>query len=184
MPLSIAVQKDIGEYTEKLVFGLSGRQLSALGIGLGAVLAEAVVGCAVLGYELESLFVPMCLTLTAAFLLGFVKPFGLKFSLAARLYLSQWLGTTKVIYKSSVYKRAHNAGGEVKRNVEAKYYRRACKKSGCPEVDIPRLASGEFTRQLRRNPAGASAQVRLRTAGDQARDARKAPRDARRVRKG
>ena len=109
MPLSIAVQKDIGEYREKIVFGLSSRQLVCLAVGVGCAAAEAIVGMVMFGRTLDDLFIAMCLTLTAAFLLGFVNPYGLKFSLAARLYLDQWLGSTKLMYKSTVCKQAEKA---------------------------------------------------------------------------
>lgn len=181
MPLSIAVQKDIGEYTEKLVFGLSARQLIALGAGVGATIAEGVIGCAVMGHELEDIFLVMCLTLTAAFLLGFIRPYGLKFSLAARLYVAQWVGAVRLIYKSTVY--MHDGQSERKQGVkEYRYFKRACKKSRCPEVDIPRIATGEFCSAIRPVSKGHAEALRLRAARHQEGEPLTQARDARRRR--
>ena len=132
MPLSIAVQKDIGEYREKILFGLSARQMVSMGGGIAGVIAEGVIGVGVMGGELDNLFIAMCVTLTLAFLLGFVNPYGLKFSLAARLYLNQWVGATKLIYKSSVFKRSREAAKGAGEYGEYRYYKRACANSTCP----------------------------------------------------
>ena len=137
MGLSIAVQKDIGEYEEKIILGLSAGKLAALGIGAALAAVEAAVATQVFGYSVRDIFFVLCLTVAGAFFMGFLRPHGMPFPQAARLFSRQWLGETTLVYKSEGFRgeEAEEEEHEVKR-----YYRRAVARSACPEVDIPRIA--------------------------------------------
>ena len=137
MALSVAVQKDIGEYEEKIVLGLGAGKLAALGIGAGLALAEAIVAAEVFGKSPRDIFFLLCLTVAGAFFAGFIRPHGMPFKLAAVLFIRQWLGAARLIYRTGgqdVWK-TEDEGYEVR-----EYYRKAVAGCPCPEVDIPRIA--------------------------------------------
>ena len=137
MALSVAVQKDIGEYEEKIVLGLGAGKLAALGIGAGLALAETIAAAEVFGKSPRDIFFLLCLTVAGAFFAGFIRPHGMPFKLAAVLFARQWLGATRLIYRTGgqYVWETEDEGYEVR-----DYYRKTVAGCPCPEVDIPRIA--------------------------------------------
>lgn len=85
MALRIPVQKDIGEYSEKIVGGLSLRTMACGAIGLavgGGVYAATAFG---LGLDTKIAVYPTFIAAVPAFACAFWKPFGMKLEALAPL---------------------------------------------------------------------------------------------------
>lgn len=100
--LSCPVQKDIGEYEEKLVAGLTMR--TTVGIAAGLALASAIgcFGYFVLGISVSDLALPIMAVVIACFVAGYYKPYGLKFEDALPVWVADHLGPSVLTYRSSL----------------------------------------------------------------------------------
>ena len=88
--LSVRVQKDIGEYTEKIVGKLSARTLACLAGGLASAVGAAALCQFALGIEVRD-----------AALAGFWRPHHMKFEKFVPLWLDFKLEDQRILYRST-----------------------------------------------------------------------------------
>ena len=87
MSLSVKVQKDIGEYTEKIVGKMSLRTLACLAGGLAAAVATAAVCNLAFGIEVADATLPVMCACVPFWLMGFWRPCHMKLEEFAPLWL-------------------------------------------------------------------------------------------------
>ena len=98
--LSVAVHKDIGEYTEKVVGKLSARTLACTVGGLGAAVGAAAVTYFGLGIPVSDATLPVMACSMPFWLAGFWRPKGLTAEKFIPLYLGHALGDGKLAYST------------------------------------------------------------------------------------
>ena len=79
MSLQIPIQKDIGEYDEKIVGKLTLRTLCCLALGFSAAVAAAAVLHLGLKADVSAMTLPIMAAALPFWLAGFCKPYGLPF---------------------------------------------------------------------------------------------------------
>ena len=101
--LSLPVQKDIGEYSEKIVMGLSAATLACSGVGI--VFAAATVGLCkfVLQIPDDVTYLAAAMFVMVGFAVGFVKPLGMSTWDAAPYLIRSYLKSDSIVrYRTSV----------------------------------------------------------------------------------
>ena len=94
--LSVRVQKDIGEYTEKIVGKLSARTLACLAGGLASAVGAAALCQFALGIEVRDAALPvMCASLP------FWRPYHMKLEKFVPLWLDFKLEDQRILYRST-----------------------------------------------------------------------------------
>ena len=96
--LSVAVHKDIGEYTEKVVGKMSVRTLACTAGGLAASVAAAAVSYFCLGIEVSDATLPVMACSMPFWMAGFWRPKGLVAERFIPLYLEHTLADGKLVY--------------------------------------------------------------------------------------
>ena len=99
--LSVRVQKDIGEYTEKIVGKLSARTLACLAGGLASVVGAAALCQFALGIEVRDAALPVMCASLPFWLAGFWRPHHMKFEKFVPLWLGFQLEGQKILYCST-----------------------------------------------------------------------------------
>jgi len=99
--LTVTVQKDIGEYEEKVVLGLTLKRLIVISICVGLAIAEAVVGMFVFGINVQDLAIPIFATAAVGFVIGYLEPMGMPFLEAAPYLIRQNFGNNQLEYVSA-----------------------------------------------------------------------------------
>lgn len=149
MSLVTRVQKDVGEYEEKVFAGLSTRKIACWGAAGALAIAEEACGVAVLGLDSDNMLLDLVViaTLAAGFALGHLKPLHMPVEKALPLIIRQRFGTTKIRYKSSVAlsreettNEGRNDVRKNKRHADEKEYRRLTgyRRERSPEYLFPR----------------------------------------------
>lgn len=100
-PIEVKVPKDIKEYKEKIIFGLSGRQLVcsiiAIGVGTGAFFAfKNIIPMEFLVYVIMAFSLP-------PFAFGFFKKDGYKLEKLIAIYVNFFFTKHKRIYKTELF---------------------------------------------------------------------------------
>jgi hypothetical protein len=123
--LSLPVQKDIGEYQEKVVAGLSAATLACLAIGIafGALVVGLCKFIIHIPDDYTYLLAAACVTL--GFAIGFVRPINMPtWEAAPFLYRSYLSSDTAIHYASSVHlaekQLLQNISKELKKSSEDK----------------------------------------------------------------
>lgn len=98
--LSVAVHKDIGEYTEKVVGKLSVRTLACTAGGLGASVAVAAVSYLGLGIPVDAVTLPVMAASMPFWLMGFWRPKGLPAEKFVPLLANHLLSDGKLLYST------------------------------------------------------------------------------------
>lgn len=98
--LSVAVHKDIGEYTEKVVGKLSVRTLACTAGGLGASVAVASVAYLGLGIPVDAVTLPVMAASMPFWLMGFWRPKGLPAEKFVPLLANHLLSDGKLLYST------------------------------------------------------------------------------------
>ena len=96
--LSVRVQKDIGEYTEKIVGKLSARTLACLAGGLASAVGAAALCQFALGIEVRDAALPVMCASLPFWLAG---PHHMKFEKFVPLWLDFQLEGQKILYCST-----------------------------------------------------------------------------------
>lgn len=133
--LSVAVHKDIGEYTEKVVGKLSARTLACTAGGLLASVAAAALSNLVLGIPVDAATLPVMAASMPFWLMGFWRPKGLTAERFAVLLARHVLSDGVLVY-STGSRPADAAGCIACRRVDRRA-RRASRRKGA-EKDVPR----------------------------------------------
>ena len=99
--LSVRVQKDIGEYTEKIVGKLSARTLVCLAGGLGSAVGMAAICQFALGIEVRDAALPVMCASMPFWLAGFWRPCHMTFEKFAPLWLDFHLEDQRIYYRAT-----------------------------------------------------------------------------------
>ena len=98
--ISVSVPKEISDYKEKVIFGLSLRQLVCGVIAVGLAVATGLLLVQVLGLSIDIAGYIIMVEVVPLMALGFVRPRGRPFEEFARLYLDSKLGWHKFSYQT------------------------------------------------------------------------------------
>lgn len=99
--LSVRVQKDIGEYTEKIVGKLSARTLACLAGGLASAVGTAAICQFALGIEVRNAALPVMCASLPFWLAGFWRPHHMKLEKFVPLWLDFQLEGQRILYRST-----------------------------------------------------------------------------------
>lgn len=152
--LSVAIQKDIGEYRQRFFGGMTGRTaafLIAAVFGAG-ICALALIG--LLGMSVDDAAIPIMVVAAGVFMAGWTKPLGMPLEKAAPLLLRAHTGKGVLPCRTSIALAAQGAAEEEKAVAEAAASRKARKarkrrrrdavkrmsKSRCPELEMAALS--------------------------------------------
>ena len=100
--LSVAIHKDIGEYTEKIVGKLSLRTLLCVTGGLLAAVGAAAFTYFVLGIEVSNATLPVMACSMPFWAAGFWRPSGMKLEQFMPLWFQHTFNNDRILYASSV----------------------------------------------------------------------------------
>ena len=98
--ISVSVPKEISDNKEKVIFGLSLRQLVCGVIAVGLAVATGLLLVQVLGLSIDIAGYIIMVEVVPLMALGFVRPRGRPFEEFARLYLDSKLGRHKFSYQT------------------------------------------------------------------------------------
>ena len=100
MSLQIPVQKDIGEYEEKIVGKLSFRTLACVAGGFGSAILVAAICHFWVGIEVADAAFPVMCASIPFWLAGFWRPFGMRAEKFAPLLINHHLKDQRLLYES------------------------------------------------------------------------------------
>ena len=100
MALRIPVQKDIGEYEEKIVGKLSFRTLVCVAGGFGSAILVAAICHFWIGIEVADAAFPVMCASIPFWLAGFWRPFGMRAEKFAPLLFSHHMKDQRLLYES------------------------------------------------------------------------------------
>lgn len=126
MSLQIPIQKDIGEYEEKIVGKLSFRTLVCVAGGFGSAILVAAICHFWIGIEVADAAFPVMCASIPFWLAGFWRPFGMRAEKFAPLLFSHHLKDQRLLYESPAPK--HLAC--IKRGAPSRRAKRMSKRKG------------------------------------------------------
>ena len=100
MSLQIPIQKDIGEYEEKIVGKLSFRTLVCVAGGFGSTILVAAICHFWIGIEVADAAFPVMCASIPFWLAGFWRPFGMRAEKFAPLLFSHHMKDQRLLYES------------------------------------------------------------------------------------
>lgn len=130
MSLQIPIQKDIGEYDEKIVGKLTLRTLCCLALGFSAAVAVAAVLRLGLKVDVSAMTLPIMAAALPFWLAGFCKPYGLPFERFVPLLASHALNNQSLVYRScaAIEKASYPSGKKPRKKTQ--HEKRAFRKKG------------------------------------------------------
>ena len=151
MALRIPVQKDIGEYEEKIVGKMSLRTLACVSLGFGSAVGAAAFVHLGLHADVADAAFPIMLCSMPFWLAGFWRPFGMRAEKFAPLLTNHHLKDQRLLYESPADKSLPRteAGRPTRRakriarrkGAEANEPTRECEK--CKEREIERQGEAQ-----------------------------------------
>ena len=126
MSLQIPIQKDIGEYEEKIVGKLSFRTLVCVAGGFGSAILVAAICHFWIGIEVADAAFPVMCASIPFWLAGFWRPFGMRAEKFAPLLFSHHLKDQRLLYESPA--PTHLA--RIKRGAPSRRAKRMSKRKG------------------------------------------------------
>lgn len=102
MSISVKVPKEITEYEEKIIFGLSVRKLICLSVAIVLSIGTYFVGVKGLGFTLDTVSYVMILEAIPLMAVGFLKKNGMHFEKYAALIYRYHLGKNEFPYKATL----------------------------------------------------------------------------------
>lgn len=102
MSLETRIPKEINDYREKIVFGLSARQLAAVGVAVAVVGLTAFFLYYLLGIDLKILEYILILEAMPIIAVGFIRHKGLDFEDLALIWFNHRFGPKQLPYKTDV----------------------------------------------------------------------------------
>lgn len=100
MSLQIPIQKDIGEYEEKIVGKLSFRTLVCVAGGFGSAILVAAICHFWIGIEVADAAFPVMCASIPFWLAGFWRPFGMRAEKFAPLLFSHHMKDQRLLYEN------------------------------------------------------------------------------------
>ena len=128
MALRIPVQKDIGEYEEKIVGKMSLRTLACVSLGFGSAVGAAAFVHLGLHADVADAAFPIMLCSMPFWLAGFWRPKGLKAEEFCRLYAAHALSDGKLLYASGFLVEAPQVAEGIAARPDRRYRRRSKRK--------------------------------------------------------
>ena len=126
MSLQIPVQKDIGEYEEKIVGKLSLRTLVCVTLGFASAIATAAIIYFWVGIEVSNAAFPVMCASLPFWLAGFWRPFGMRLEQFIPRFAAHHLDDQSLLYRSPT----DPAIAAVKTGKTNRRARRAAKRKG------------------------------------------------------
>ena len=126
MSLQIPIQKDIGEYEEKIVGKLSFRTLVCVAGGFGSAILVAAICHFWIGIEVADAAFPVMCASIPFWLAGFWRPFGMRAEKFAPLLFSHHLKDQRLLYESPAPKHL----ARIKRGAPSRRAKRMSKRKG------------------------------------------------------
>lgn len=141
MSLQIPIQKDIGEYDEKIVGKLTLRTLCCLALGFSAAVAVAAVAHLGLKADVSAMTLPIMAAALPFWLAGFCKPYGLPFERFVPLLASHALNSQALVYRScaAIEKASHPNGKKPRKKTQRE--KRAFRKKGSENYEPTKQAA-------------------------------------------
>lgn len=141
MSLQIPIQKDIGEYDEKIVGKLTLRTLCCLALGFSAAVAVAAVLHLGLKVDVSAMTLPIMAAALPFWLAGFCKPYGLPFERFVPLLASHALNNQSLVYRScaAIEKASHPNGKKPRKKTQ--HEKRAFRKKGSKNYEPTKQAA-------------------------------------------
>lgn len=102
MSLETRIPKEINDYREKIVFGLSTRQLAAVGVAVAVVGLTAFFLYYLMGIDLKVLEYVLILEAMPIIAVGFIRHKGLDFEDLARIWYHHRFGPKHLSYQTDV----------------------------------------------------------------------------------
>lgn len=141
MSLQIPIQKDIGEYDEKIVGKLTLRTLCCLALGFSAAVAVAAVLHLGLKVDVSAMTLPIMAAALPFWLAGFCKPYGLPFERFVPLLASHALNNQSLVYRScAAIEKASHPNGK-KPHKKTQHEKRAFRKKGSENYEPTKQAA-------------------------------------------
>lgn len=141
MSLQIPIQKDIGEYEEKIVGKLTLRTLCCLALGFSA--AVAVAALLRLGFKVDvsAMTFPIMAAALPFWLAGFCKPYGMPFEKFVPLLASHALNGQALAYRScaAIEKASRSTGKKPRKKTRRE--KRAFRKKGSENYEPTKQAA-------------------------------------------
>lgn len=141
MSLQIPIQKDIGEYDEKIVGKLTLRTLCCLALGFSAAVAVAVVLHLGLKVDVSAMTLPIMAAALPFWLAGFCKPYGLPFEKFVPLLASHALNSQSLTYRSCAAIEKAALMPERKPRKRTRRVKRAFRKKGSENYEPTKQAA-------------------------------------------
>lgn len=135
MSLQIPIQKDIGEYQEKIVGKMSLRTLACVSLGFASAIAAAAIVYFGLGIEVGNATLPVMAAALPFWLAGFWRPFGMKLEEFLPLLWEHSMNSQTMLYDTGVALAGCACTGPVAGKPFRKARRRAKRKGA--EVNGP-----------------------------------------------
>lgn len=141
MSLQIPIQKDIGEYDEKIVGKLTLRTLCCLALGFSAAVAVAAVAHLGLMADVSAMTLPIMAAALPFWLAGFCKPYSLPFERFVPLLASHALNNQSLVYRScaAIEKASHPNGKKPRKKTQ--HEKRAFRKKGSENYEPTKQAA-------------------------------------------
>lgn len=141
MSLQIPIQKDIGEYDEKIVGKLTLRTLCCLALGFSAAVAVAAVLHLGLKVDVSAMTLPIMAAALPFWLAGFCKPYGLPLERLVPLLASHALNNQSLVYRScaAIEKASHPNGKKPRKKTQ--HEKRAFRKKGSENYEPTKQAA-------------------------------------------
>ena len=130
MSLQIPIQKDIGEYQEKIVGKMSFRTLICVAGGFASAIAVAAIVYFVFGVPVANATLPVMAAAIPFWLAGFWRPFDMKLEEFLPLFLDHKLECQHMEYRPCCIADAETPEKEKQIKKQTRRERRAFKKKG------------------------------------------------------
>ena len=141
MSLQIPIQKDIGEYDEKIVGKLTLRTLCCLALGFSAAVAVAALLHLGLKVDVSAMTFPIMAAALPFWLAGFCRPYGMPFERFVSLLASHALNNQVLVYRScaAIEKASHPNGKKPRKKTQ--HEKRAFRKKGSENYEPTKQAA-------------------------------------------
>ncbi len=172
MSISVSVPKEITEYREKIVFGLSGRQLAFTGVTIVLAIGLGALCTMVMGLSIDTTGYVILAAATPLMALGFVRKEDMPLEQYIALLLRSKFGRNKLYYQTDliidkihiaeggptghepVFKKAGRRGGEAVYRCRAAAGRKGQRKGAQRKIKAARQALRAAQRQAEKGAAG------------------------------
>lgn len=102
MAVSVPILKEITEYEEKIMFGLSGRKLICFGLAIVMSIGTYFLCTKLLGMSMDNTGYIIMIEVMPLMALGFVKKDGMPFEKYAALVIRHKIGVKKLVYENKI----------------------------------------------------------------------------------